>query len=308
MIPVLLNGTPLPDVATLPDDLKGITTRQTVPFRSKFAHIDWIPLIERLRDIHGIGKVPPHPGPAVLPPRVSRRLDLQVLDDLLSTRRWEEADRESARMLYAAAGGDPDTSRAHLIRYDQIDDIAPEDLDAIDRLWRHYSDGRFGLTAQLNALRQAQGDLRAFAREIGWYTDRWIFYAEARFKTSAPVGHLPILGPVGGVRPPWRFRYLRDGTMGVLRMPVELTKYLSDRETVQRVHDRPVDESLGWTEYSRMVSHATFEVVADAFKGRARTLRKLYTEAPARRMVSYYTQLISVVWAITRVRLLDRLD
>ncbi|MEV5414296.1 GUN4 domain-containing protein [Thermopolyspora sp. NPDC052614] len=308
VIPVLLNGTPLPLADELPDELKDLSKRQAVPYRTKFGPHDSAYLIARLREIHEIGRLPPYRGPVHLPPRTSRRLDLQPLDDLLTARRWEEADRESARMLWAAAGGDPNTSRAHLIRVEEIDDIAREDLDAIDRLWRHHSDGRFGFTPQLDALRRNRRDLLSFGRAVGWWTDRWIFYSEARFSLSAPRGHLPILGPVGGVHAPWRLRQFRHSYGTLARIPVELTRYLNDPETARREHAQTVDDSFGWREYMRLHTIATFDLVAAALKGRGRPLRRTLMEAPARRMVSNYTQLISVVWAINQVRLLDRLD
>lgn len=309
VIPVLLNGTPLPRAAELPGELRELTKRQAVPYRSKFATQDTAYLAACLSEFPEIGGVPPRPGPADRPPRRARLFDLRPFADLLSAGRWEEADRESARMLWTAAGGDPGTLRRHLIRTEQIDEIAAEDLDAIDRLWRRHSGDRFGFAPQLDALRRAKGDPRAFAEDIGWFTDRWIFYHEARFTLSAPPGHLPILGPVGGIRPPWKYRLFRHGYVGTsVRLPVELTRYLSDRETVRRVHGRAVDESFGWPEYMQMRAHAGFELVADAFKARARPLRRLLKEAPARRVYFPYAETLSVIWAITRVRLLERLE
>lgn len=93
--------------------------------------------------------------------------------------------------------------------------------------------------------------------------------------------------------------------MGLL--PIDLARYLRDPTWAEQVHARPVDESFGWQEYSEMASLAMFEVYADAAKLQGRRLRKILTEAPARRMFANYTQLISVVWAINRPRLLDRL-
>ncbi|WP_328855121.1 GUN4 domain-containing protein [Microbispora hainanensis] len=307
VIPILLNNTPLPTAEQLPDDLKELSKRQTIPYRTKFGHRDCAHLVDELREIYEITRVQPQSGPVQLPSGTSRRLNFQVLDDLLASRRWEEADRETASLLWAAAGGDPNTSRAHLIEPDQVDGLARDDVRSIDLLWRHRSDGRFGFTPQRDALRQAAGDLIAYGSAVGWRTNRWIFYAEAQFSLGAPRGHLPILGPIGGIRPPWKLRQIRDGYGSMGRLPIDLARYLRDPTWAEQVHARPVDESFGWQEYSEMASLAMFEVYADAAKLQGRRLRKILTEAPARRMFANYTQLISVVWAINRPRLLDRL-
>lgn len=155
VIPILLNNTPLPTAEQLPDDLKELSKRQTIPYRTKFGHRDCAHLVDELREIYEITRVQPQSGPVQLPSGTSRRLNFQVLDDLLASRRWEEADRETASLLWAAAGGDPNTSRAHLIEPDQVDGLARDDVRSIDLLWRHRSDGRFGFTPQRDALRQA---------------------------------------------------------------------------------------------------------------------------------------------------------
>jgi hypothetical protein len=240
--------------------------------------------------------------------RSATTLELRPLRDALRGVRWEEADRESARLLMRAAGADPDRVGNLMIRPEQAPLLRHADLAAIDELWMRYSDGRFGFTPQLRRLHNARGDIAHFADLVGWRDGRWILYAEAQWSSAAPPGHLPILGPVGGVAPPWRMSYGRQ-----LAAPWQLAGgvayralgYHRDRSAMARATaDIPVDETFGWPAYNRLAAITMADVLASAARGRLRPLAAVYQEAPLRRLATSYTSLLSVVWCTTRVPLL----
>ncbi len=80
-----------------------------------------------------------------------------------------------------------------------LDDIArfpAADLQTLAWLWSAYSDGRFGLVAQIS---QWADDYGRFCDRVGWRTPRgWLYYDELRFESetleSVAIGHFPVLG------------------------------------------------------------------------------------------------------------------
>ncbi|GIH71539.1 GUN4 domain-containing protein [Sphaerimonospora thailandensis] len=309
VIPVMLEKTPRLTEADLPEPLKPLARRQTAELRFRNDAADLSNLISRIRQtvpqFSRLRVANPFALDSVdLPGRLESGLDFERLDDLLAARRWQEADRESARLLVAAAGGDLLKPRSYMIRMDDVDKISPADLRGIDQLWMSHSEGRFGLTTQLVAMRKAADDLITFGDMIGWRTTRWIYYSEVLWSSSAPVGHLPVLGPVGGIRPP-KLR-ARDTVAGMSSIPAAITRYLRDRTAVEQVHRTPVSDPFGWREYYPLALYAAIDVHAHLFRGRTAPYVRAITQS-VRSGTSTYGNLLSVVWAVHRGRLLDRL-
>jgi hypothetical protein len=71
------------------------------------------------------------------------------------------------------------------------------DLRTIDRLWTHYSDGRFGFSVQKRIYEEEGKNYLKLAKRVGWFVGgNWLSYAaltwhEAAART-APEGHLPV--------------------------------------------------------------------------------------------------------------------
>lgn len=95
------------------------------------------------------------------------------------------------------------------------DNLSPETLSAlpctvltvIDRLWRTYSNDRFGFSRQLEAYQKVGGNtdtlrtqdrkvMGAFAQEVGWVQEgkvRFDDYDQWDFSLNAPVGSFPAI-------------------------------------------------------------------------------------------------------------------
>ncbi|MET9134976.1 GUN4 domain-containing protein [Streptomyces antibioticus] len=235
-------------------------------------------------------------------------LALDGLEDLLGSRRWQDADRETARLLMLAVGRDPDRVGNHMITTGDVSELRHADLAAVNELWMRYSDGRFGFTPQLQRLHAAQGDIARFADLVGWRNGRWILYPEAQWRSGAPAGHLPIIGPIGGIKPDWPLSYGRQAMTaltGLGRAAYRTARYHRHPSAVDRATaEVTVDESFDWRQYNRLAVIGLEHGWSSAVHGRLKPLTAVYDEAPLRRFATNYTSLLSVAWAVNRVRLL----
>ncbi|MBW4671241.1 MAG: GUN4 domain-containing protein [Cyanomargarita calcarea GSE-NOS-MK-12-04C] len=138
--------------------------------------------------------------------------DFHTLNELLQSQKWEEADWETAKIIYAI--GQNELSR-HLEYEDYRPDYIIEDhikilpkkyLNNIDKLWKKHSNGRFGFSVQKriweSICKQKQGQIyfsqykaiEEFGDLVGWRKkDDWLYYVDLydSIKTAAP-GHLPL--------------------------------------------------------------------------------------------------------------------
>jgi len=116
---------------------------------------------------------------------------------LLAASEWKAADLETRRLLLSEAdiggytGLDPDEAA----------EVGCDLLRLIDEAWREASNGRFGFSAQTEALAEARSlDLprtdtwRAFGSAVGWVEGReWLEESGILYDLAAPSGHLPWL-------------------------------------------------------------------------------------------------------------------
>jgi len=135
----------------------------------------------------------------------AKRLDYSRLRDLLKARKWKEADQETAEVMLQAAGEEA-KARCHLTQGDILT-FPCEDLVTIDRLWRKYSEGKFGFSVQKQLWIEVGGNLdpeefkeapkifyRKMSQRNGWFIEgEYINYSGLKFDIAAPQGHLPIL-------------------------------------------------------------------------------------------------------------------
>ena len=113
------------------------------------------------------------------------------LQNLLVTKNWQEADRETRRVMLMIAGADKRDDL--LLTQQDIENFSCNDLIIIDRLWLQYSQKRFGFGVINNIYQQVQGNYAQLAKIVGWgIGDRWLNYDNIIFDISAPVGHLPV--------------------------------------------------------------------------------------------------------------------
>ncbi|MDJ1181894.1 GUN4 domain-containing protein [Roseofilum casamattae] len=122
-------------------------------------------------------------------------MNYERLRDRLADGDWQKANEETVNVLLQGTRREADG---------WLDGLNLEELDCaefvtIDRLWMHYSGGRFGLTLQRGIYEDAGEDYQQFCDRIGWRNgDRWLAQEELDYTENAPSGHLPYLGSAIG--------------------------------------------------------------------------------------------------------------
>ena len=128
--------------------------------------------------------------------RSERGVDYSLLRDFLAAQKWKEADQETVKVMFEAAGM---TSEGKL-RGEHIDNFPCEDLRTINQLWLHYSKGKFGFSVQKEiynsrTLVQVYNSTvwEKVGDEFGWRKGgNWLKPDDLTFKLlDAPKGHLP---------------------------------------------------------------------------------------------------------------------
>ncbi len=124
-----------------------------------------------------------------------RGVNYTELRDLLAAGEWKKADEETAKVMFKVANREEEG----WLRVEDIDSFPCEDLGTIDRLWVHYSKGKFGFSVQ-KEIYQSLGGQREYNKEVweqfgdavGWRVKKkWIYYKDITFSLEAPQGHLP---------------------------------------------------------------------------------------------------------------------
>ncbi|PSO52818.1 MAG: hypothetical protein BRC38_05465 [Cyanobacteria bacterium QH_6_48_35] len=121
-------------------------------------------------------------------------VDYTPLRHLLAAGKWREANQQTHKVMLKAVGK---------LNPESINTLPCSDLHAIDRLWQHYSQGRFGFSAQktiyLKSGNQPGQDynweaFKRFGDHIGWRKEgSWRKHEELTFSLNAPAGHLPVV-------------------------------------------------------------------------------------------------------------------
>lgn len=117
------------------------------------------------------------------------------LKDLLAAKQWKAADAETGELLCQALSFPSGTA----IQSHEISRLPCEDLLLLDQLWRHYSQGQFGLSVQMQIYQAVNSDYLKFCNRVGWPTYNSAMAAQQlKFSLQAPQGHLPSRSWVGG--------------------------------------------------------------------------------------------------------------
>ena len=124
-------------------------------------------------------------------------MDYRKLRDLLAQGKWQEADKETARVMLAVAKRE----KEGWLNVKDIDNFPCADLRSIDQLWVKYSNDKFGFSVQ-KRIYQGFGGTREYNSEIwekfgdkvGWRKeDDCLYYKNITFDIKAAKGHLPVL-------------------------------------------------------------------------------------------------------------------
>ena len=125
-------------------------------------------------------------------------IDYSELRNLLTAKKWQEADRETARLMLRVTKRE---EKGWLERK-SIHEFPCKDLQIIDQLWVKYSNGRFGFSVQKRIWESVGGKpgkydyetYKKFGEKVGWYVNlgrRLERNHNLTFSLKAPVGHLP---------------------------------------------------------------------------------------------------------------------
>jgi len=123
-------------------------------------------------------------------------MDYTNLRNLLAAKKWQEADRETLRVMLKVAGMEEEG----WLDRKSIEKFPCEDLRTIDQLWVKYSNGRFGFSVQ-KRIYQSLGGTSKYDREVwekfgdkvGWRKNGWLFYKDLTYEEKAPEANLPVI-------------------------------------------------------------------------------------------------------------------
>ena len=113
---------------------------------------------------------------------------------------FEEADRLTSSYLRKLAG--KVAEKRGYVFYSEVKNISGIDLVTIDRLWKIYSQGKFGFSIQAKLLKTVGKRYELLWPKIGWKINGiWTRYPSSfNWSLSAPEGHMPLVNQLRGVR------------------------------------------------------------------------------------------------------------
>mmetsp|Transcript_58952 Transcript_58952/g.140462 ORF Transcript_58952/g.140462 Transcript_58952/m.140462 type:complete len:251 (-) Transcript_58952:35-787(-) len=127
--------------------------------------------------------------------------DFSKLEEVLKEKDFKAADAETRRLLIEL-GGEAAVKRGW-VYFAEVRKIEEQDMDAMETLWQHYSEGRFGFSPQRKIWKRVRGQFDKFAEEVSWFTDTWKnrnWPDEFIYSLEAPVGHLPLTNCIRGAQ------------------------------------------------------------------------------------------------------------
>lgn len=131
----------------------------------------------------------------------AKGVDYSTLQQLLADGDFKAADAETRRLLIVL-GGDAAVKRGWVYFF-EVRNIPETDMITLDDLWSHYSDGKFGYSAQSKLWRQTRKSFDKFALKVDWFTANWVnrnWPDDFIYDKSAPQGHLPLTNCIRGAQ------------------------------------------------------------------------------------------------------------
>ena len=129
-----------------------------------------------------------------------REINFDKLQLNLLEQNFEEADRLTSSILRQLAG--KVAEKRGYVFYSEVKNMSGKDLETIDRLWKIYSQGKFGFSIQAKLLKSVGKRYDLLWPRIGWKKDGiWTRYPSAfSWSLDAPDGHMPLVNQLRGVR------------------------------------------------------------------------------------------------------------
>lgn len=136
----------------------------------------------------------------VVPLESDRQIDYRLLQQLLAEGDFQTADSLTRQKLCELAGVAA-VSRKWLY-FTEVEQFPSTDLHTINSLWWVHSEGKFGFSVQRKIWLSVGQDFPKLWPKINWKNgNNWTQYPnEFIWDLSAPVGHLPLLNQLRGVR------------------------------------------------------------------------------------------------------------
>ena len=129
-----------------------------------------------------------------------REINFDKLQLNLLEQKFEDADRLTSSILRKLAG--KVAEKRGYVFYSEVKNMPGKDLETIDRLWKIYSQGKFGFSIQAKLLKSVGKRYDLLWPRIGWKKDGiWTRYPSAfSWTLDAPEGHMPLVNQLRGVR------------------------------------------------------------------------------------------------------------
>ncbi len=122
------------------------------------------------------------------PPLISEvGIDYSRLRDFLARGEWKKANEETKIILDTLVW--LVTGDCNSIYNQGIQQIPDPDIQTIDKLWLHYSYGRFGFSIQKRIYKKLDENLLELGKSVGWINSE----EELSFELDGYIGHLPML-------------------------------------------------------------------------------------------------------------------
>ena len=102
----------------------------------------------------------------LVPLSSERNVDYSPLQQLLTQKEYEEADRVTLQKMCELAG--PVAVRRKWLYFSDVDQFPSSDLQLLDRLWLVYSENRFGFSVQRELWLNGRKDWDRLWPKIGW--------------------------------------------------------------------------------------------------------------------------------------------
>jgi serine/threonine protein kinase len=126
-------------------------------------------------------------------------IDYTKLRSFLKAKQWEDADRETWALMCGILGKSLGTP----FQPSDIEQLPCLNLQTINDLWLHYSQGRFGLSVQKQIYESVGRDYERFCDRVNWSTtNAHTSFQILKLSQEAPEGHLPSwswIDSAGGV-------------------------------------------------------------------------------------------------------------
>ncbi len=136
----------------------------------------------------------------VVPLKSDSNIDYLPIQRLLAEQKYQEADTLTRIKMCELAG--EGAIKRKWVYFTEVTQFPIVDLQTLNSLWVNYSEGKFGFSVQRRLWVSVGRDYNKLWPKIGWKSsNNWTKYPHGfTWDLSAPLGHLPLLNQLRGVR------------------------------------------------------------------------------------------------------------